>query len=146
MITGAAAVREEIRTLATRINGEKESFPTITQELMENIRPAKVRERAETDWVEEVCTWKRFEMALTRAGADVRGGRREGGGEGRRRRGSQEERGGEEEKEDWQGRGEAGRGGSGAGSRRRGPEGVPKAHSARGLVNINIIYQYYSLT
>jgi len=39
VVTGAEAVLAEVRAQATRINGEKETFPAIAAELMDRIRP-----------------------------------------------------------------------------------------------------------
>jgi hypothetical protein len=53
------------------INGEKESFPEITRQLMHQLRPFPPEHAARQGWATEVCTWERFERAVGRAGADV---------------------------------------------------------------------------
>jgi len=71
VVTGAEAVLAEVRAQATKINGEKETFPAIAAELMDRIRPFPEQQEAREGWEREVCTWERFERAVGRAGADV---------------------------------------------------------------------------
>jgi hypothetical protein len=70
-VTGAEAVIAETRKQTAGINGEKESFPEITQQLMQQLRPFPQEQTARQGWATEVCTWERFERAIGRAGADV---------------------------------------------------------------------------
>ena len=67
---GSEAVRTEVREQEERINGPKECFPSVAAAMMYEMRPPKELP-AGRDWVEEVCTWERFESALKRAGADT---------------------------------------------------------------------------
>ena len=71
VVTGAEDVLEETRSQAAAINGDKESFPGITRQLMHQLRPFPQQHAARQGWAKEVCTWERFERAVGRAGADV---------------------------------------------------------------------------
>ena len=71
VITGAGNVLAETRKQAAGINGAKESFPAVAEQLMQQLRPFPEQHEPKREWSKEVCTWERFERAVGRAGADV---------------------------------------------------------------------------
>ena len=66
--TSAGEVLGETRAQAAAINGVKESFPEVARELMGALRPFPELAEERADWVRQVCTWERFERAVSRAG------------------------------------------------------------------------------
>jgi hypothetical protein len=56
VVTGAEAVLAETRKQTAGINGEKESFPEITQQLMQQLRPFPPEQAARQGWATEECT------------------------------------------------------------------------------------------